>query len=135
MHLAEIAQQRGERKQTRKQRLDSVMNCQTLAESIQRLQPEADITDVARLCLLLSNTVEQLEDMQDEETLTSAWKKVSLQLQSATDQHAAMTMELEELASSDPKQFSPDQIWVLIRAIKVQSQILQLYVGAPLLDV
>ena len=111
------------------------MNCQTLAESIQRLQPEADITDVARLCLLLSNSFDDMDHMQDQETLTSAWKKVSMQLQSATDQHAAMTMELEELASSDPKQFSPDQIWVLIRAIKVQSQILQLYVGAPLLDV
>ena len=111
------------------------MNCQTLAESIQRLQPDADVTDVARLCLLLSNTVDQLDEMDNEDTLTTAWKKVSLQLQSATDQHAAMTMELEELASSDPKQFSPDQIWVLIRAIKVQSQILQLYVGAPLLDV
>ena len=111
------------------------MNCQQLAESIQRLQPEADTKDVARLCLLLSNTVEELDEIADEDVLTAAWKKVSLQLQSATDQHAAMTIELEDLASSDPKQFSPDQIWVLIRAIKVQSQILQLYVGQPLLDV
>ena len=35
------------------------------------------------------------------------------------------------LASSDPRDFTPDQIWVLIRAIKVQSQVLQLYVGQP----
>ena len=28
-----------------------------------------------------------------------------------------------------------DQIWVLVRAIKVQSQVLQLYVGHPVLDV
>jgi hypothetical protein len=46
-----------------------------------------------------------------------------------------MTQELEELASSDPEKFSRDQIWVLVRAIKVQSQILQLYVGQSLLDV
>ena len=46
-----------------------------------------------------------------------------------------MTSELEDLASSDPKTFSQEQIWVLIRAIKVQSQILQLYVGHPILDV
>jgi len=111
------------------------MNCQKLADSIQRMQPEADVGDIARLCLLLSNSVDNLDEMEDEQTLKDAWKKVSMQLQSATDQHAAMTMELEDLANSDPKQFSPDQIWVLIRAIKVQSQILQLYVGQPLLDV
>ena len=111
------------------------MNCQQLAGAIQHLQPNADTSDVARICLLMTNLVDELEELDDEEKLTGAWKKVSLQLQCATDQHAAMTMELEDLASSDPKQFSPDQIWVLIRAIKVQSQILQLYIGEPVLDV
>ena len=53
-----------------------------------------------------------------------------MRLQAATDQHAAMTEELEDLAQTDPRQFSSDQIWILIRAIKVQSQILQMYVGA-----
>jgi hypothetical protein len=115
--------------------LRRAMNCQTLAESIQRLHPDADTGDVARLCLLLSNSVENLMALENEASLADAWQKVSLQLQSATDQHAAMTLELEELASSDPKQFSPDQIWVLIRAIKVQSQILQMYVGQQVLDV
>jgi hypothetical protein len=60
---------------------------------------------------------------------------MGLQLQLATDQHAAMTQELEDLAASDPDKFSQDQIWVLIRAIKVQSQVLQMYVGHPWLDV
>jgi hypothetical protein len=114
---------------------ESAMNCKTLAESIQRLHPEADTGDVARLCLLLSNSVDNMAALADEALLADAWQKVSLQLQSATDQHAAMTLELEELASSDPRQFSPDQIWVLIRAIKVQSQILQMYVGQQALDV
>ncbi len=67
--------------------------------------------------------------------LGAAWKRAGLQLQVATDQHAAMTQELEELAASDPQQFDQDQIWILIRAIKVQSQVLQMYVGHPLLDV
>jgi hypothetical protein len=112
-----------------------MMNCHELAASIEQMQPEADTCDVARLCLLLSNTVENIDMLADPLSLAQMWKKVSLQLQSATDQHAAMTMELEELARSDPRQFSPDQIWVLIRAIKVQSQILQLYIGQPALDV
>ena len=111
------------------------MNCQTLASRIEAMQPEADPRDVARLCLLLTNAVRNVEQLQDDGTLKAAWKEMGLRLQAATDQHAAMTEELELLAKSDPRQFTADQIWILIRAIKVQSQILQLYVGAPALDV
>lgn len=110
------------------------MNCQELADRIQRLQPEADTRDVARLCLLLANTTDDVATLSDEQILTEAWREAGLKLQLATDQHAAMTEELESLARSDPRRFAPEQIWVLIRAIKVQSQILQLYVGQPVLD-
>ena len=111
------------------------MNCQQLAQRIQELQPDASIQDVARLCLLLSNQTEDLKDLADQAKLRIAWQETGLKLQAATDQHAAMTHELEELANSDPEQFTRDQIWILIRAIKVQSQVLQMYVGQPLLDV
>jgi hypothetical protein len=111
------------------------MNCQKLAGLIQELQPNASTQDVARLCLLISNNQDRLEELQNEKNLRSAWSEMGLKLQAATDQHAAMTCELEELATSDPEQFGKDQIWVLIRAIKVQSQVLQMYVGQPLLDV
>lgn len=111
------------------------MSCRELAKRIERMQPNAEPRDVARLCLLLSNCVEDLGDLDDEKSLTSAWQEMGLRLQAATDQHAAMTDELDDLAHSDPRKFSPEQIWVLIRAIKVQSQILQLYVGHPLIDV
>ena len=111
------------------------MTCQELAERIQGIQPTASTQDIARLCLLLTNNVDGLDELQDEETLKGAWQQIGLKLQAATDQHAAMTQELEELANSDPEKFSRDQIWVLIRAIKVQSQVLQLYVGQPVLDV
>lgn len=113
----------------------SIMNCTDLAERIERLQPDATPKDVARLCLLLSNTVESVETFENEDRLATAWKEMGLKLQVATDQHAAMTQELEDLARSDPRKFTPDQIWVLIRAIKVQSQILQFYVGGSELDV
>jgi hypothetical protein len=111
------------------------MNCQKLAGLIQELQPDASTQDVARLCLLISNNTDQLENLLDDDKLRAAWNDMGLRLQAATDQHAAMTYELEELANSDPEQFNKDQIWVLIRAIKVQSQVLQMYVGQPLLDV
>lgn len=111
------------------------MTCQQLAERIQQLQPEATPQDVARLCLLLTNSQRDIEQLSDTRNLQVAWRQVGLQLQLATDQHAAMTSELEDLASSDPREFSPEQVWVLIRAIKVQSQVLQMYVGHPVLDV
>ncbi|MCI0361272.1 MAG: hypothetical protein L0211_22550, partial [Planctomycetaceae bacterium] len=113
---------------------NSAMNCHDLACRIQRLQPEADTRDVARLCLLLSNSTDNVSRLEDDQHLTAAWREMGLRLQAATDQHAAMTEELESLAKSDPHRFTPDQIWVLIRAIKVQSQILQLYVGEALLE-
>jgi hypothetical protein len=111
------------------------MTCAELAQRIERMQPSATPQDVARLCLLLTNSVDELEGLREPVSLGAAWKRTGLQLQAATDQHAAMTAELEALAASDPKSFDQDQIWVLIRAIKVQSQVLQMYVGHPLLDV
>lgn len=111
------------------------LTCQQLAARIEQLQPDSEPRDVARLCLLISNFVSDLDSLRTDERLTEVWQEMSLRLQAASDQHAAMTQELEELANSDPKKFNQDQIWVLIRAIKVQSQVLQLYVGQPLLDV
>lgn len=111
------------------------MSCTELAQHIERLQPNAEPQDVARLCLLLTNSVSELESLRETHVLHDAWKRTGLQLQVATDQHAAMTEELEDLAASDPQTFTQDQIWILIRAIKVQSQVLQMYVGHTLLDV
>lgn len=111
------------------------MTCQDLAERIQELQPEALPRDIARLCLLLTNYVDDIDRLLEGAHLTEAWQEMGIRLQAATDQHAAMTEELEMLASSDPTKFSKEQIWILIRAIKVQSQVLQLYVGHPVLDV
>jgi hypothetical protein len=111
------------------------ISCTELAQRIERMQPSASPQDVARLCLLLTNTVADLQSLRNQRALGEAWKRTGLKLQLATDQHAAMTQELEALAASDPKNFNQDQIWVLIRAIKVQSQILQMYVGHAVLDV
>lgn len=111
------------------------MNCTELAARIEHLQPGAAPRDVARLCLLLAHEVESFDKLGDDKVLRKAWREASLKLQAATDQHQAMTEDLESLAASDPKKFSPEQIWVLIRAIKVQSQVLQLYVGEALVDV
>ena len=95
------------------------------------MQPNASPRDVARLCLLLMNHVADARNLDDSSHLCEAWRDIGIRLQAATDQHAAMTQELEDVALTDPKDFSAEEIWVLIRAIKVQSQVLQLYVGPP----
>ncbi|MCA9177954.1 MAG: hypothetical protein KDB14_26000 [Planctomycetales bacterium] len=109
------------------------MNCEELASKIQQLRPSAETRDIARLCLLICNSTDDVSQLEDPELLNNVWKEVGLRLQAATDQHAAMTEELDSLARTDPLKFSPEQIWVLIRAIKVQSQILEMYLGEPVL--
>ena len=107
------------------------MTCHKLAERIEQLQPQAVPRDVARLCLLLTNFVDDIHELDDETSLSEAWQQMGIRLQAATDQHAAMTEDLENLSRLEPSAFTMDQIWTLIRAIKVQSQILQLYAGRP----
>ena len=109
------------------------MKCEELAAKIEQLRPGAETRDVARLCLLLCNAADDVCDLEDSDVLGTAWQEMGLRLQAATDQHAAMTEELDSLARTDPQKFSPEQIWVLIRAIKVQSQILEMYLGEPAL--
>ena len=107
------------------------MDCHELAQRIERLQPGAPPRDVARLCLLLANYVDDVDHLRADDRLAEAWRDISMRLQAATDQHAAMTADLEALATSQATQLGHEQIWTLLRAIKVQSQVLQFYVGLP----
>ena len=59
---------------------------------------------------------------------------MKVRLQAVTDQYAAMTADLENLSRTNPEKLTFDQILVLIRAIKVQSQVLQLYMGQAALE-
>lgn len=104
------------------------MTCQELAARIERLQPQASPRDVARICLLLLNQAAD-DELNDPLSLCETWRQVSMRLQAAGDQHAAMTAELEELARRDLDEFRADQIWSLMRAVKVQNQVLQFYLG------
>ena len=106
------------------------MNCSELANKIQKENPEASPSCVARQCLMMLNAVDDATELNHQHVFDHAMADTKLQFQAATDQHAAMTQELEELACSDPREFSPDQIWILVRAIKVQSQVLKLYAGS-----
>jgi hypothetical protein len=110
------------------------MNCRELAERIEKLRPDARARDVARLCLLLANCMDDVDALVNDDVLAQAWQEIGLRLQAATDQHAAMTEELELLARAEPGVFNIDQVWTLIRAVKVQGQVLQMYLGRPALE-
>ncbi len=56
-------------------------------------------------------------------------QEISLQLNAAGDQHAAVADELDSLAATAPCDFSPTHVFTLVRAIKVQSQVLNMYLG------
>lgn len=111
------------------------MTCSELARRIEAWYPEATPLEIVRIStLVLSSLGDEIDNRSDEE-LQEFWEAVNLRLAAATDQHAAVTKDLEDLAGSDPRQFDRDKIWTLVRAIKVQSQILRMYVGDPAMEV
>ena len=109
------------------------MTCQELAEKLAYMQPDASSTDIARFCLLILNSTNDSSLLDDEDNLRAAWRAASFRLEAAADQHAAMSSELECLCQDGPIRFSPDQIWTLLRAVKVQNQLLELYTELPAL--
>lgn len=107
------------------------MNCHQLAQRLHELQPSLPPTDVARLTLMILNQTSDESLLVDDEKLTTAWRSASFRLEAASDQHAAVAEELDSLCSDGPIEFSPDQLWVLLRAVRVQGQILELYTDQP----
>ncbi len=103
------------------------MCCHTLAKRIAEQRPDLADVEVARLCVMILNQYPDPNDWSDDQTLQSVWQNVSFRLEAATDQHAAVATELERLNADRPTAFDPDQLWTLLRAVKVQSQILELY--------
>ena len=104
------------------------MNCQQLAARLSSLQPELAPSDVARLCLLIFQNCPDPNQLSDEAYLMDQWRSVAFRLEIASQQHLGLTEELENWCKDGPMQFSPDQLWTLIRGIKVQSNYLDLYI-------
>ena len=109
------------------------MTCHDLVKRLSELQPELSQADIARLALMIFTQCPDPSGLSDDAVLMSAWKNATFRLEAASDQHAAVAEELDSMCSDGPVQFSPDQLWVLLRAVKVQSQILELYTDQPAL--
>lgn len=108
------------------------MTCQEIARHLTELHPELSQPQIAQMCLLVLRTSAP-EALVDRSAVAQAARAASFRLDAATDQHAAMTAELEAIFGEGPVRFSADQIWTLLRAVKVQSQMLELYAGIPAL--
>lgn len=102
------------------------MTCHELAKRLSELKPELSAIDVARLCLMILSQTEG-DDLRDDAELLSAWQHASFRLEAASDQHAAVADELAAACDDNPHGFNQDQLWILLRAVKVQSQVLELY--------
>lgn len=109
------------------------MKCHQLAKRLSELQPDLSSVDIARLSLMILSQAEHAEQLADDKVLIAAWKNATFRLESASDQHAAVADELSLMCSDGPVEFTPDQLWILLRAVKVQSQILELYTNQPAL--
>lgn len=109
------------------------MTCEQLAGKLALLQPHASSVEIARLSLLILNACGDESLLSDVEYLRTACRAASFRLEAVADQHSAMSCELDQLCKDGPVRFSPDQIWILLRAVKVQSQLLELYTGSPAL--
>ena len=107
------------------------MLCHRLAERIEQLLPEYNAIEVARICLLVLNSGIDDQDLESDQQLRRHCRAAAFRLKAAADQHAAVTDELDLLCSDGPQKFNADQIWTLVRAIKVQSQVLDLYTDQP----
>ena len=103
------------------------MDCQRLASIISEHRSDLSPVDVARLCLLLLSHCDDPDRLVESEYLLSQWNSVSYMLDVATDQHAAVCEELDQICGDGPVQFSPDQLWTLLKVVKIQSQLLDLY--------
>ncbi len=105
------------------------MDAAELVQRIATLKPDLAQTELLRLGLLVAQRVASLDDSFTDGALEQHCSEVCLQLDAATDQHEAVAGELDSLASTAPCDFSSDHLWTLVRAIKVQSQVLNLYLG------
>jgi hypothetical protein len=100
-----------------------------LIERLHQQLPKASDRHVACLAMLLCDRDPQFKTLESQEEFLGLLDEIQLRLQSIDDQHAAVAYELDQLALTQPCEFEPKHVWTLIRAIKVQSQFVDMLTG------
>ena len=106
------------------------MSLSKLIEQVHRQLPKANNRRVACLAMLICDRDPELNCLANIAEFLGLLDEIQLRMQSIDDQHAAVANELEQLASTQPCEFEPKHVWTLIRAIKVQSQFVDMLTGA-----
>ncbi len=105
------------------------MDANRLVEVVTHYMPSASPAEVLCMSMLICHHVESIDSLEMGDDLESLVRDLNLQLSLHEDQHAAIAEDLDSLASTEPTQFNVQHLWTLIRAIKVQSQLLNFYIG------
>lgn len=99
------------------------MNLHELISSTQSLRPAASDEQVIRWVLMMLVSRSQIT----EDCLAENLLIVEQSNRLMSDQVSAVAEELDSLASTQPSEFCPSHIWTLLKAIRVQKQVLDLY--------
>lgn len=109
------------------------MEITRLLELITQRMPDAPPAAIFRMGMLVCHACEELyladDELHLELELEQLLRDIAMKLAQHQDQHSAIAYELDSLAGTEPCQFSAQHLWMLIRAIKVQSQYLDFYLG------
>jgi len=101
-----------------------------LVQQLHQQLPNANNRRVACLAMLVCDRDPELNCLANGNDFLSLLDEIQLRMQSIDDQHAAVADELDQLALTQPCEFEPKHVWTLIRAIKVQSQFVDILTGA-----
>jgi len=101
-----------------------------LVQQLHQQLPNANNRRVACLAMLICDRDPELNCLANSNDFLGLLDEIQLRMQSIDDQHAAVADELDQLALTQPCEFEPKHVWTLIRAIKVQSQFVDMLTGA-----
>ena len=101
-----------------------------LIEQLRQQLPKASHRRVACLAMLICDRDPELACLANNNEFVDLLEEIQLRMQSIDDQHAAVANELDQLALTQPCEFEPKHVWTLIRAIKAQSQFVDMFTGA-----
>lgn len=105
------------------------MEITRLLEMITERNPDAPPAVIFRMGMHVCHACQEQDPTSDERLLDQLLRDIAIKLALLEDQHSATADELDSLAGTEPCKFNAQHLWMLVRAIKVQSQFLDFFLG------